>query len=95
MESNEIIVPKEQLQSLLNENRQMKEDIKESVKVFRDLRAIIDLNEGTTVGTLTLKIPQLIHKFMKNPELIEKIIAHINKIQKYLPDENTDRKQLS
>ena len=90
MNEDEIIVPKCQLQLLLDENKQMKEDIKEGAELFLHFSAITGLNEGVNLGTLTLKIPKLIHKFQKEPELIEKFTEYFNKIQKYLPDESTN-----
>lgn len=97
METNndEITVPRAQLQSLLNENKQMKEDIREGAELFKHLTSVTGLNDGINLGTLTLKIPKLIHTFQKNPEIIEKLTLYVKKIQKYLPDESTGTKQIN
>jgi hypothetical protein len=91
MASPEMIsVAKEQLETLLNENKLLKSQLIEGATLFKSVVSVLGIGEGANSGTLMLKIPKMIHQFQQNPKLIDDIVSYIDKIQIHLPDERTN-----
>ena len=82
-DTEKIEVPKEQLEALLEEHKELKASIKECAGLLGGLISILGLNDGASFGTLTLKIPQILYKLQKDPDMINKFVEYYNKIQKY------------
>ena len=89
MESDKIEVDKAQLETLLNENQELRETLKEGAKLFSVISLVLGLNDGVSTMSLTLKLPKIINKFQKDPELVDKFANYIEKTTKYLPNEDT------